>query len=166
MHTSSAQGQTWTKGCSCDDGYNNMQLMIKGTLYIFMISDVSEVERVEGYPSLPWNIIKLYLSKIKIIRWKDKSSFDITAFNIILLNFFSRFLVCLKGFVWFILLFLIEMLKMLFWTQMNLVIQCFSLFHTGKKCRREILTFYLTSIILPVNIHSQWICKLQYRAGN
>lgn len=38
---------------------------------------------------------------------------------------------------------------------MNLIEQCFSLFQRGKKYIRDILTFYLTSIILPVNIYSQ-----------
>lgn len=54
-----------------------MQLMIKGTLYIFMISDVSEIGRGEGYPSVPWNMGQS--SKIEIIRQKDKSYFDIIA---------------------------------------------------------------------------------------
>lgn len=49
---------------------------------------------------------------------------------------------------------------------MNLIKQCFSLFQTGKKCRTDTLTFYLISIILPVNVHSQWICKLQNGIGN
>lgn len=51
--------------------------MIKGTLYTFMISDVSEVERGKGYPSMPWNMGQS--SKIEIVRQKDKSYFDIIA---------------------------------------------------------------------------------------
>lgn len=142
-----------------------MQLMIKGTLYIFMISDVSDVERGEGYPSLSWNIGQS--GKTEIIRWKDKPYFDITVlilyFDFFLQDFMFAWMV-LAGLFYFFNRNIKNVILDSEW--MNLIKQCFSLFQRGKKCRRESLIFYLTSIILPVNIHSQWICKLQHGGGN